>query len=284
VGLKWPINLTNHPSWRPSFDWTQACFGGVVYELRKGLPHYLLCESRDHFNGYVWTLPKGSKQTAQEEGIYTALREVSEESGHICRPTGTVPGNFSSGSGRTNNYFLLESHHIDNSLRDDETQSTCWATFADAQLLIHETSNVGGRTRDLNVLNAAHTILTTNLGESSPAMTELLNSIQSLRSDFSTWKVYGMKKPVKRVLKALKSLTAEDFHRLNLAARKLEEKCRSYCTKEDLIQETFALVLAGNRRWPPKVKFIVFLLMTMRGIAWNISVKARRELPLAPDK
>jgi 8-oxo-dGTP pyrophosphatase MutT (NUDIX family) len=72
--------------------------GGVVYELRDGIPHYLMISPKDRNKSdrKEWVLPKGHikdgetpGETAEEHGE-AALREVREETGVVARLAGLL--------------------------------------------------------------------------------------------------------------------------------------------------------------------------------------------------
>lgn len=126
-----------------------AAYGGVLLS-RKG--HVLLREPTNHFDGYVWTYAKGRPDKG-ESPEQTALREVWEETGCRGRIIGALPGTYASGLS-CNAYFVL-------SLEEQspafgwETQTVHWADFAEARRMIEQTTNLKGRHRDLQVLEAA---------------------------------------------------------------------------------------------------------------------------------
>lgn len=124
-------------------------YGGVLFDTDGRV---LLREPAGHFDGYVWTFPKGrpdGTRTAEE----TALREVLEETGYHAEIVRTVPGKFAGGTG-TNVYFVMKPIG-DPTKTDSETQSLRWVTPDEAKKLIGQTTNAVGRKRDLAVLEAA---------------------------------------------------------------------------------------------------------------------------------
>jgi ADP-ribose pyrophosphatase YjhB (NUDIX family) len=68
----------------------KVAYGGVVFDDDGWV---LLREPKNHFDGYVWTFPKGRPNLGgnPEEA---ALREVLEETGVIAAIIGQVPGSF----------------------------------------------------------------------------------------------------------------------------------------------------------------------------------------------
>jgi len=131
-------------------------YGGVVFNMDAEV---LLREPVSHFDGYVWTFPKGAGE-AGEHPVETALREVLEETG--CRPSvvGHLPGVFTGGWVGSHNYFYVMYDligRLDESarVRNGETSAVRWVGFDEARSLIGMTANVTGRDRDLATLAAA---------------------------------------------------------------------------------------------------------------------------------
>jgi ADP-ribose pyrophosphatase YjhB (NUDIX family) len=122
-------------------------FGGVL--VRDG--KVLLREPKSHFDGYVWTFPKGCPDRG-ETPEQTALREVREETGVVARIERLIPGEFKGGTGMT--IFYLMSVVEDTGKLENETLSVKWATPGEALKLITMTTNPIGRKRDLAVLDA----------------------------------------------------------------------------------------------------------------------------------
>jgi 8-oxo-dGTP diphosphatase len=125
-------------------------YGGVVIDADGRI---LLREPKGHYDGFVWTFPKGRPnegETKQE----AALRETEEETGVIAEIVAPVPGQFEGGT-TINEYFLMRptgrAHQPEN-----ETDGVCWVSTPDkAREMINETTNIIGRERDLKVLEAA---------------------------------------------------------------------------------------------------------------------------------
>lgn len=124
-------------------------YGGILL-TRTG--QILLREPTNHFDGYVWTFPKG-KPDAGETSDEAALREVLEETGYRAEILDTLPDVFLSGLS-SNAYFIMRNLG-DQSSFEWETQNTCWVDFKEAERLICQSTNVKGRLRDLAVLAAA---------------------------------------------------------------------------------------------------------------------------------
>lgn len=138
------------PSKTPSGK--KVAYGGVVFDP---MGRILLREPRNHFNGYVWTFPKGRPEPGEYPEA-AALRETFEETGvkaTILRP---VPGEFVGGT-TVNRYFLMDAPANSGTItaNDPETQAIRWVTPVDAVALIKMTTNAKGRERDLNVLQSA---------------------------------------------------------------------------------------------------------------------------------
>lgn len=129
----------------------KSAFGGVVFD-REG--QVLLVEPQNHFDGYVWTFPKG-RPDPEESPEETALREVREETGVTASIAALIPGEFAGGT-TVNRYYLMQlDPTVAPGLQDHETASTRWAAPEEARRLIGQTQNTTGRARDLAVLEAA---------------------------------------------------------------------------------------------------------------------------------
>jgi 8-oxo-dGTP diphosphatase len=135
---------------------SQARYGGVIINVRGEV---LLREPTNHFDGYVWTFPKGAPEKG-ESSAQTALREVFEETGLHPRVVGHLADGFSGTSTGWVAYFYLM---VDFTGRVDEqalaangeTATLRWASPEEARSLISKTTNAGGRKRDLAVLEEA---------------------------------------------------------------------------------------------------------------------------------
>lgn len=141
------------PGWKlpEKSDWKSRSYGCVITDGRGRL---LLREPMNHFDGYVWTFPKGKMDREDEAPVQVARREAREETGQTGNITGYVPGAFEGGSGTTY-YYLMHATRSDPNAMDDETYRTRWVTPEEASLLIGLTHNTKGRERDLKVLQAA---------------------------------------------------------------------------------------------------------------------------------
>lgn len=138
-------------------EWTlkstkKVAYGGVVIATDGRI---LLREVKNHFDGYVWTFPKG-RPDPKEAPRDTALREVLEETGATARILTPIKGEFLGGT-TVNRYFLMtvDARELDLEFQSDETAGLRWALPDEVRTLFEKTTNHIGRARDLMVLNAA---------------------------------------------------------------------------------------------------------------------------------
>jgi len=127
----------------------EKAYGGVIINDQGKI---LLREPKGHFDGYVWTFPKG-RQSPGETSEETALREVLEETGIKTEIKERLPGVYEGGT--TENIYFLMSFVEDTGRFDKETQSVRWVNPEEAKDLISMTTNQTGRKRDLRVLEEA---------------------------------------------------------------------------------------------------------------------------------
>lgn len=149
-----------HPADFEGLPWSSPClskskavaYGGVVIDAHGYL---LMREVKNHFDGYVWTFAKG-RQDKGESPRETALREVREEMGVDATILIPITGEFTGGT-TLNRFFLMvvDRGTVNLGYGNDETERLCWATPAEAERLIAQTSNHIGRARDLAILKAA---------------------------------------------------------------------------------------------------------------------------------
>lgn len=132
----------------------KMAYGGV---LVNAMGQVLLREPKNHFDGYVWTFPKGRPDRG-ESPENAALREVREETGYAARIAQKIPGTFDGGTTVTE-YFLMMPSGEPSAFDKKETQSIRWAALDEAAKLIAMTGNKTGRQRDLAVLDAVRTML-----------------------------------------------------------------------------------------------------------------------------
>lgn len=130
----------------------KVAYGGVAFDPEGRV---LLREPKNHYDGYVWTFPKGRPDPG-EAPESTALRETLEETGVAATIEGPIPGEFVGGT-TINRYYLMTAPAGSGkvSADDPETQSIRWATPDEAVALIKMTTNAKGRERDLEVLKSA---------------------------------------------------------------------------------------------------------------------------------
>lgn len=148
-----------------SVDWPiveAQAYGGVLLRASGDI---LLREPTNHFDGYVWTFPKG-KPDSEETSEATARREVLEETGYQVEIVGVLPGVFCSGLS-SNAYYIMRPVGTQ-SPPGWETQRTQWVDFDTAATLIAKTTNAKGRERDLAVLAAAQTWFKSNHTPENP--------------------------------------------------------------------------------------------------------------------
>ncbi len=140
------------PSSKPTKHSPKAlAYGGV---LINGSGNVLLVEPKGHFDGYVWTFPKG-RPNKGESAQDAAMREVKEETGQLGLIVGQIPGSFAGGT-TLNRYFLMRPGMWSTLPSSDETASIQWASYSEARSLIRKTLNPVGMKRDLAVLDAAY--------------------------------------------------------------------------------------------------------------------------------
>lgn len=130
----------------------KVAYGGVIFDA-EGM--VLLREPKNHFDGYVWTFPKGRPDPGETPQT-AALREVKEETGTDATIVAALPGEFIGGT-TVNRYFIMTAATGSGSIArdDDETASVKWMTIHEARQHIGQTTNSTGRNRDLAVLEAA---------------------------------------------------------------------------------------------------------------------------------
>jgi hypothetical protein len=124
--------------------------GGVVFNEYNEI---LLVEPADHFDGYVWTFPKGSPNKG-ESFESTAKREVLEETGVVAEIVGLVPGQFEGGT-TVNSYFIMRTTGHEGLFVSNEVMNTAWVSSGRAAAMITQTTNKKGQQRDLEILKAA---------------------------------------------------------------------------------------------------------------------------------
>jgi hypothetical protein len=126
-----------------------VAYGCVVVD-RTG--RFLLREVAGHFDGYVWSFAKSHLKPG-EHPRSTAQRAVVEEMGRFVHILAPLHGTFSGGT-TTNRYFLAVADH--------DAQVGSFRSEHTAGL------NALGRSRDLQVLDAACSMLPPDLGPERP--------------------------------------------------------------------------------------------------------------------
>ena len=129
-----------------------SSFGGVIINAGK----VLLIEPKRHFDGYVWTFPKGPARHKESPEV-TAWRKVLEETGKWVVVVAAIPGRYSGGT-TDNQYFLMRLTPLTKTSSSDEVESVRWADYSEARSLIRMSTNEIGVRRDLAVLDAAYLI------------------------------------------------------------------------------------------------------------------------------
>ncbi len=135
---------------------TNPRYGMTVFNAEGEL---LLREPTNHFDGYVWTFPKG-RPDAGEHSAVAALRETLEETGHRPAIVGHLPEAFRGSSTSSVNFYYLgydTRGEVDQAAmeRNRETHKVLWVDEAAARRLIEQTTNTKGRARDLATMAAA---------------------------------------------------------------------------------------------------------------------------------
>lgn len=142
----------------------EPAYGGVVVNADGKV---LLVEPAEHFDGVVWTFPKG-KQDKGESPEQTALREVREESGISATIISTLPGEYE-GSTSITKFFLMKCDlSIADGVWDKETAGIRWVDFNEALGLISKTLKSSAKIRDLAVLNSAKGYMVSSRPEITP--------------------------------------------------------------------------------------------------------------------
>jgi 8-oxo-dGTP diphosphatase len=129
-------------------------YGGIVFN---NAGEVLMRSPSGFWGGYVWTFAKGGRDPEDQSPEYTALREVKEETGYVCKVIAPIPGVFESDTCVTK-YFLLRPTGIIHNF-DHETQEVRWVSKAEAFELISLTMTEKGRIRDTNALKSAIEVL-----------------------------------------------------------------------------------------------------------------------------
>lgn len=156
----------------------KTAYGGVLFDQNGQV---LLREPKNHFDGTVWTFPKGKPASADSCAEDVALREVREETGYRAEILARIPGSWS-GSTSSNEYFLMRPVGEPRPF-DRETESIRWVPVNEASTLIEMSTKEVARTRDLKVLNAAvslHRALVARTGTRTVRLPAPDESVESL--------------------------------------------------------------------------------------------------------
>ena len=151
-GEKWePVNKGKHAPKAPYVaPPPREAYGTVVIDP---MGRVLLREPSNHYDGYVWTFPKGGADPG-ETGEQVALRETEEETGWKVELVGLLPGEWKGGTS-INRYYLARPVE-DTGTTDKETWTVKFVPYVEAIKHIAQTKNDKGRTRDLEVLDAGY--------------------------------------------------------------------------------------------------------------------------------
>lgn len=127
----------------------EVAYGGVVIDERGRV---LLREPSNHYGGYRWTFAKGRPDPG-DQPTDTALREVREELGVEAAIVAEIAGWF---VGTTTDTKMFVMRPVaDHGDFQGETARARWVSFADAAVLLAQTTSSTGRARDLAILEAA---------------------------------------------------------------------------------------------------------------------------------
>jgi len=139
----------------PSGPAKKRRYGGVTFNQEGQV---LLREPKGHFGGFHWTFSKGAPDP-NEIPVDTALRETLEETGYRPAIVGHLPGAFRGGVTSSYNYFyvMLNDSQFDEVAmkKNGETNTVRWVSEEEALGLIAQSTDQGGRERDLLTLAAA---------------------------------------------------------------------------------------------------------------------------------
>jgi SPP1 gp7 family putative phage head morphogenesis protein len=147
--------------WKNPPPWRQRSYGAVLFNKHGN--QVLLREVANHWDGYHWTFAKGKMDREDENPADTAKREVLEEMGRKIRLLGYVPGahvvdygiRFGKWQGQSTTYFFIAESLGQVQDHDEETSRVRWCSYAKAKELLSQSTNDGGRQRDLEVLDLA---------------------------------------------------------------------------------------------------------------------------------
>lgn len=130
-------------------------YGGVVVGPDRKV---LVREPTNHFDGYVWTWPKGTPDKG-ETPEHTALREVREVTGIQGRIVSALPGAYKGTGASTSAFYLMVPEGAPGKFRKDETVQVRWVSFAEAAELFKLNHSQEARSRDRLILDDAYSIM-----------------------------------------------------------------------------------------------------------------------------
>lgn len=128
----------------------ECAYGGIVFREDD---HVLMHSPIGHWGGYIWTFAKGGRDPGDPSREDAALREVLEETGHVCEVVADIPGAFESDTCVTK-YYLMKPTGVVQPF-DRETSEVRWVSTAQAFELISLTKTEKGRMRDTDALRSA---------------------------------------------------------------------------------------------------------------------------------
>jgi 8-oxo-dGTP diphosphatase len=156
-------------------------YGGILMDGNK----ILLREPSGHFGGYVWTFAKGRIEPG-EDPQEVALREVFEETGYHARITHLIPKEFG-GSTSTTVFFIMEAIGSPEPF-GWETESIKWVQYDEAVDLIKQTKIASGRSRDLQILDAAFNGPHVGISKVGGSLNESSKLTDEQREKYKKWK------------------------------------------------------------------------------------------------
>ncbi|MBX7223405.1 MAG: NUDIX hydrolase [Blastocatellia bacterium] len=121
-------------------------YGGLVINPEG---HILLVEPKNHFDGYVWTFPKG-KAKPDLKPFESAQRVVQDKTGIFPLPLLKLPGEFAGGTSLTEFFVMNPFREI--TTKPNKENNSKWVPIEAVEPHISQTLNPVGRNRDLEVL------------------------------------------------------------------------------------------------------------------------------------